>query len=618
MKGKRYLPTAVAKDSGPRGASVISVVFSKILLFILILSFYTVPCYADISGQDVLILVNSNSPTSRYIAKLYRQYHPDVPIEQVLYLSDMNDCSGKTATSGDEIITRDKYNQCIATPVRQYLLDAAHPERIAKIKVIVTTAGMPYRIKDTNPAFDSVVTPAASNGTIVQNNTANITAASVESELTCLWYSDYGSNPFGLENRIVNPYQGYHKSSISLFARAYPGTKTMHWNCAIVTSGVPPKMEGQIDPDAWPPMYGTINRQFNAGDMFFVCRLDGPKLQGQSAIFAVRNMLERAKRASSSSIGVNAAKAVAIFDDYAASSLNRNRIFNLDSSANYWVFDPCVAQPPDAPHILIKDDDTEGYKIMTGLSAGSNQLNRSTMAIAWNTNVILDSRTQKTTTQADIAADELALLLTTYGTNGDEGNQKTYLLTGGPAGGALFNLANGAVFTSMESFNAVTMFSNATTTQAKIIDFITIGGCGAIGHAFEPVSDATIDNLFLFYNLLADNDNDGVADLTFVEAAYSAIPYLSWSEVVIGDPLMRIHYGPGGDQAFDTANCSGDINFDGVINAKDVREFKKAYDGGGDLYNTDSTRFELYNDLADFNHDYKIDIKDVRMLKIEM
>jgi hypothetical protein len=615
MKGKRYPPIAVAKDSGPRGVNITRIIFHKVLLFILMLSFCAGTSYANISGQNVLILVNSNSPTSRYIAKLYRQYHPDVPAEQVLCLSDMNDCSGKTATSGDEIITRAKYNQCIATPVRQFLLDAAHPERITQIKVIITTAGMPYRIEDTNPAFDGVVSPAASNATIVQNNTANITAASVESELTCLWYSDYGSNYFGLEDRIVNPYQGYHNSSISLFERTYPGTKQMQWNHAEDTSITltPPKMEGYRDANAFPLMYGTINRQFNAGDMYFVCRLDGPKQQGQSAIFAVRNMLERAKRASNPLIGVNAVKTVAIFDDAPDSSLNRNRIYNLNKSINYWVFDPCIPQPPDAPYILLKDDYTEGYKVMTDLPAVYNQVNRAPMVVAWNLNVILDSRLIKTTTQADLAADELALLLATYGVNGDEGNPKTYLLTGGPAGSALFNLANGAVFTSMESFNAVTMFSNATTTQAKIIDFITIGGCGAIGHAFEPIADASIDNLFLFYNLLADHDGDGAADLTFIEAAYTAIPYLSWSEVVIGDPLMRIHYGPG-QQAFEP--IEGDINLDGAVNIKDVRELKKAMDG--DLYSTDPYYFNLYNDRADFNHDYKVNIKDVRMLKIEM
>lgn len=607
---------AVSKDSGPDSARMRCVIMRRLSILTLVVLCFHQLCPAEISGQNVLILVNSNSPTSRYIAKLYREYHPDVPAEQILYLSDMNDCSGKTAASGDEIITRAKYNQCIAIPVQQFLLDASHPERITRIKVIITTAGMPYRIEDTNPAFDSVVNPASSNATIVKENISNITAASVESELTCLWYSDYDSNSFGLEDRIVNPYQGYRNSSIGLFERAYPGTKPMEWNYAEDTSisTTPPKMEGYRDANAWPPMYGTINRKFNAGDMYFVCRLDGPKQQGQSAIFAVRNMLERAKQASCLSKGVNPTKAVAIFDDAPDSSLNRNRIYNLDKYVNYWVFDPCTPQPPDAPYILLKDDYMEGYKVMTDLFPEYNQLNRAPMVIAYNLNVILDSRLTKTTTQADLAADELALLLTTYGVNGDESNPKTYLLTGGPAGSAIFRLANGAIFTSMESFNAVTMFSDAVTTQAKIIDFITIGGCGAIGHAFEPIADASIDNLFLFYNLLADYNGDGAADLTFIEAAFTAIPYLSWSEVIIGDPLMRIHYGPGSPQAFEP--ITGDINLDGAINIKDVRELKLAMDG--DLYSTDPDCFNLYNDLADLNHDYKINIKDVRILKIEM
>ena len=36
----------------------------------------------------------------------------------------------------------------------------------------------------------------------------------------------------------------------------------------------------------------------------------------------------------------------------------------------------------------------------------------------------------------------------------------------------------------------------------------------------------------------------GSADLSFVEPAYTAIPYLSWAEVVLGDPLMRLRLAP--------------------------------------------------------------------------
>ncbi|OHB49846.1 MAG: hypothetical protein A2Y10_09480 [Planctomycetes bacterium GWF2_41_51] len=583
----------------------------KLWGFISIILILPVVCSAAISGQDVIILVNSNSPTSRYIAKLYRQYHPDVPQENALYLADMNDSSGKTATSGDEIITRTKYNQCIAEPLRAFLLDVNYPNRITQIKIIITTAGMPYRIKDTT--FGSVVNPHSSNGSTVQNNVQSITAASVESELTCLWYIDYGSNPAGTANRIVNPYQGYRNSSISLFAREFPGTKPMVWNDAMCTVGLPPIMEGEIDYYAWPLMYGTFNRKFNAGDMYFVCRLDGPKMQGQSAIFSVRDMLERAKRASTLSKGINPQKVKVILDDTFSSTLDRNRVYNLRNNVNYWMYDSNVSQPPDATTICTKDDYTESYKAMTGLNPVSGILNIATMPMAWNISVVLDTRANIGTTQEDFADDEYALLYATYGVNGDDSKLKTYLLAGSDAGTKIFKLSNGAVFTSLESFNAVTMFSDPTTSQAKIIDFITIGGSGAIGHIFEPLSDAAIDNQFLFYNMLADNDNDGIADITFIEAAYSAIPYLSWSEVVIGDPLMRICYGPG-QEAF--SPMLGDINMDGIINIKDARALKEAENG--DLYSPDPYYFDLYNDMADFNQDTKINIKDSRILKLFM
>ena len=81
------------------------------------------------------------------------------------------------------------------------------------------------------------------------------------------------------------------------------------------------------------------------------------------------------------------------------------------------------------------------------------------------------------------------------------------------------------------------------------------------------MSDAIIDNEFLFYNLLADMDDDGKADLTFIEAAFTAIPYLSWSEVVIGDPLMQIAYGPGGKV---WTLLTGDANNDGIVNYGDM------------------------------------------------
>jgi hypothetical protein len=578
--------------------------------------------YGQLGPQDVVILVNQNSPTSRYVAKLYRQYHPEISESQVLYLSGLADCSGPTSSPADEIITREQYNQCIATPVRNYLLDANHPERITQIKVIITTAGMPYRIEDTN--YGDAIYPNGSNPSVVSGHTLEINAASVESELVGLWYADYGSNPFGLDNRLVNPYQGYRYSGIELFNRVIPGTKTMQWTYASPRTGKHPKMEGE-QPFTWPPTYGTVNRSFNAGDMYLTCRLDGPKNQGQSAVFAVRAMLERAKRASSASYGVNPLQAVAVLDD-ALSSLDDNRIFNLDSSVNYWIYEPNTPQPPDALGILTKDDYVTTFTSITNESVNDGNMNTGLMDSAYDLCVILDRRGGTRTNQTDLDAlpviypqrqqPQGAILVATFGCNGDEGSASNYILKDGPGGEALFNLVNGAVFTSLESLNAVTMFSDCNTqpvSQGKLVDFITIGGAGAIGHSFEPLSTAVIDNLYLSYNLLADDDGDGKADLTFVEAAFTAIPFLSWSEVVIGDPLMRIAYGPGGPA---WKPQQGDANLDGLVNFKDVRLLNMAL--GGQLNSPAPAIFNQYYDLCDFNQDGIINFKDVRILNLSL
>jgi hypothetical protein len=145
----------------------------------------------------------------------------------------------------------------------------------------------------------------------------------------------------------------------------------------------------------------------------------------------------------------------------------------------------------------------------------------------------------------------MALLgLLTYGRNAGDGRPYNYLLTSGPGGGPLFTCAPGAVFASHESFNGVTMFTDAAPrAQALLAEFIQIGGSGAVGHAFEPERLALIQGDYLLRNWSRDDNGDGVGDLSLVEACFSAMPFLSWSEYVIGDPLMRLHAGPGGQAA---------------------------------------------------------------------
>jgi len=560
-----------------------------------------------IEPNQVLVLVNQNSPASRYIAKLYQRYHPQINDSQIVYLKDdanypdlhLPDCSGPESTAADEIISRDEYETLIAIPVRRYL---AQHNMIDSIHVILTTAGLPYRIADTT--YTNIVTPAGGIG-YASSLVSSIDAASVESELAVLFQND-PNNPYsvGSFDRIVNPYQGYRKSRIELFARNIINNLfNLDWHKPrkLTASHYPPWMEGERARNE-----GVQLRQFSAGDIYLTCRLDGPKQLGQTAITAVHNMLERAKRASNPDYGINPAEATVILDDAPlAVNHNSNRIYNVNKYVNYIIWQSGVQQPPDTTYAEYRDDYDSGYFQMTGQYVVQDIFNSGIMGAAHNVPVICDKRMSIRLNQSALSAGKLVLALACFGTNGDEGSNKYYLLNGGPESGPLFDMTNGAVFCSIESFNAVTMFSNVSSYQAKIADFITIGGSAAIGHAFEPLSDATIDTEFLFYNMLADSDSDGYADMTFIEAAFTAIPYLSWSEVVIGDPLMRIAYGPGG-QAVSIE--PGDVDGNGQIEITDIYLWTEAYLGS--LNSDQQQEFNEYNDLCDINNDGEINLID--------
>jgi uncharacterized protein (TIGR03790 family) len=69
----------------------------------------------------------------------------------------------------------------------------------------------------------------------------------------------------------------------------------------------------------------------------------------------------------------------------------------------------------------------------------------------------------------------------------------------------------------------------AGSPQSLIADLIREGATGAAGHVAEPYLDATVRPQVLFPAY--------VSGLNLAESYYSAIPYLSWQTIVVGDPL---------------------------------------------------------------------------------
>jgi uncharacterized protein (TIGR03790 family) len=72
----------------------------------------------------------------------------------------------------------------------------------------------------------------------------------------------------------------------------------------------------------------------------------------------------------------------------------------------------------------------------------------------------------------------------------------------------------------------------AGAPQSLTADYLLEGASGATGHVDEPFLNQCPRPDFLLPAYLGGRN--------FAESAYLAIPYLSWMNVVVGDPLMRL------------------------------------------------------------------------------
>lgn len=122
-----------------------------------------------------------------------------------------------------------------------------------------------------------------------------------------------------------------------------------------------------------------------------------------------------------------------------------------------------------------------------------------------------------------------------------------------------------AAFISFESFNGNSIVDGTPRQgQAQALDFIASGGSFTIGTIREPFTFGVPDIAYLSRNLFLE-------DLTFAEAAYSAIPAISWQCTPVGDPLALVR--------LDGA-ASTDIDGSGEIDIDDLYAFEQS--GGVD------------------------------------
>jgi hypothetical protein len=200
------------------------------------------------------------------------------------------------------------------------------------------------------------------------------------------------------------------------------------------------------------------------------------------------------------------------------------------------------------------------------------------------------------TNDALVTAPGAVIGYVSHGTNDGSGG----LATGYIQSQLQFQLANGAVFQSHESYNAASFDPGYSQSQGLIAQWLEIGGTAGLGHVTEPYNGAdNVANEDLLYQMLlpAAGGAPGQAGLTFVEAAWNATRQLSYVNTVVGDPLMQFRVWLPGDANLDGSVGSsdylawlrgttgqvdwthGDFNGDGGIGVADYLIWR----GGGQL-----------------------------------
>jgi uncharacterized protein (TIGR03790 family) len=155
-----------------------------------------------------------------------------------------------------------------------------------------------------------------------------------------------------------------------------------------------------------------------------------------------------------------------------------------------------------------------------------------------------------------------------------------------------FEIGNGAIFLTHESWNARSFDPSIQQNQGLLAEWLEIGGAAGLGHVSEPYngSDNVTNEDLLFAGLLPPaNSAHGTAGLTFVESAWNATRQISYVNTVIGDPLMKWQ-----------TWIPGDANLDGKVGVKDFYTLQGNWMKLGDFNEGDFNGDGMIN-LADFN-----------------
>lgn len=366
------------------------------------------------------------------------------------------------------------YRSKIRDPLRSFLT-TNHLEQ--QTVVLTLTRGLPHRIQDS----DSPMIGDSPGGATNEFLSDDITYASVDGELPLLWHSLDTNEAGGAmdshsDNVILNPYHGKF-SAITSFDRS-----------DITSARAFQRLHGTHD--AWRMKDIVLGgRNTDAGNVYLTARLDG------NSVKDVQDMIDRGFYVS-----YNSLDDTIVIDENAMGILDNEKLFvgNLGYLGDDY-------------------DDTEKLLSLTYPRVEFNQGNE--FLIGSGPGFI-----GAPTINTQVVHDNVAAFIS-YGGNHESASNEGFLDTF--AG----QLVAGAIMNTLESYNGKSFGGqDGFFDQGQLSQWIAIGGTFGIGNVWEPFAFSLPDNEVLLDNFL-------LRGRTWVEAAWSSIPWLSWQQTAIGDPL---------------------------------------------------------------------------------
>ena len=478
---------------------------------------------AQLQAQSVLVVYDSRIADSLAVAEYYAgsaavaggagSLPGTRPGVRVFDLQTAGTTAFTAAT-----IERGPFNSQLRNPLRTWL---AANDSAGRIRVIVLTKGMPHRVE--NIGNTGVGDNPGQFGTVY--NAGNINCASVDSELTLLWQNLDTSEAGGggdskADGWILNPYWRQSLPVTSWRTNNRAVTKVLTVPSSAFALGVGEAWGANVANARLPAGAG----QLSPGDLYLVCRIDG------NTVAQVRQMLDRAANVSAgprAGIPVNINTAGFVLDESGSNGL-------ADTAPNNGEYDNYGYD------IIWNGDDYEQTRALLTTDNRFLAANVKYDALSNAANFIVGSLVSFAGQGRIIdtpAAPLPLLLLSSYGAN-HAGPAPGEGIAGSPicrtSYASSFTYAPGAVFNTLESYNGRGFGGIGTggVAQQQLSDFLASGGTFGLGNVYEPSTLTVGDSALIVKNFHLGN-------LTWAEAAYTALPVLSFQQIVVGDPLAR-------------------------------------------------------------------------------